>query len=204
MPQIKTRLVRIVDTDRAWRESLRTQMTYQNLPVKLYADAKQFLLEDDFTRPGCIVLDLDTPAMTGMTLLSRLKKDGVELPVVMMGNNATITMAVDAMKMGARDFIAKPVNEKRVVKVVAEILKADEQDSEVTRFLDAYASLSKRERQVIEVSIRGLTHEEVAQKLGITIKTAQVHRYNAYRKLDHHNITEIYLMMQKTGLVEEG
>lgn len=203
MTPTKTPLVRIVDKDRSWSDALRVQLTFQNIQCKCYDDAQTFLEVDDLMRPGCIVLDLDTPTLSGLTLLSKLKKDGVVIPIVMTGSDAMIAHAVEAMKLGAADFIGKPVNTKRVVKVVSDIIASEAQDEEVTRFLMAYTTLSKRERQVIEVSSRGLSHEEVAEKLGISIKTAQVHRYNAYRKLGIHNITETFHMMTRTGLLEE-
>ena len=193
-------LIRVIDPDSQTREFLRIFFTYQGWPVKTYPDVELFLRDDEASRLGILVVDMNEPTMGAKALLTRLRDEGSVKPVIVMAADATIDAAVEMMKLGAADFIAKPLEENRLKSSVKKQLEDVMHEAEFQKFVMAYQSLSSRERVVIELSTQGLCHEAVAEKLGISIKTAQVHRYNAYRKLGIHNITEIFHMMTKVGL----
>ena len=195
-----TPLIRIIDPDKHCRDLLHLRLTQHDWFVKTYSDVESLMRLDDGNRPGIVIVDLDEPTMGALEFLSRQKNDSPH-PTIVMGEGATIEVAVEAMKLGAIDFFKKPVDEARLINVIHERLDLMMKEAELQNFVRAYHALSKREREVIELSIEGLTHEVVAERLGISIKTAQVHRYNAYRKLKLHNVTEIFLMMTKAGLV---
>ena len=194
-------LIRVIDPDSQTRESLRILFTYQGWPVKTYPEVELFLRDDEASRLGILVVDMNEPTMGAKALLTRLREEGNVKPVIVLGAGATIEAAVEMMKLGAADFIAKPLEENRLMSSVKKQLEDVMHEAEFQKFVMAYQSLSNRERVVIELSTQGLCHEAVAEKLGISIKTAQVHRYNAYRKLGIHNITEIFHMMTRVGLV---
>ena len=197
-------LIRVIDPDSQTRESLRILFTYQGWPVKTYPEVELFLRDDEASRLGILVVDMNEPTMGAKALLTRLREEGNVKPVIVMAPDATIDVAVEMMKLGAADFIAKPLEENRLKSSVKKQLEDVMHEAEFQKFVMAYQSLSNRERVVIELSTQGLCHEAVAEKLGISIKTAQVHRYNAYRKLGIHNITEIFHMMTKVGLATES
>ena len=195
-------LIRVIDPDSQTREFLRYLFTHQGWPVKTYPNVEIYQREDEASRLGIVIVDLNEPTMGAKAFLTRLREEGSVRPVIVLGEGATIDVAVEIMKLEAVDFIAKPLEEKRVLTSVAKQIEDVVREAESQKFVMTYQSLSNREREVIDLSIQGLSHEAVAEKLGITIKTAQVHRYNAYRKLGFHNITEIFHMMTKVGLVK--
>lgn len=179
-------------------------LRFKGISAKIYPSSEVFLAQDNFSIPGCLVLDIGSTSLSDIDLHERLTKHIANLPTIYTGRDATIDMAVQAMKMGAVDFFAKSVSDERIINAILMVInKYLSLEPELDKFARAYDLLSTRERQVIELSVKGLSHKDVAQSLGITPKTAMVHRYNAYIKLGYHNITEIFHMMVRVGLVDD-
>ena len=198
-----TPLVRIVDDDEGIRNSMAFLLEGEGWEVKTYRDGSQFLANGDFVRPGCIIMDVRMPNMSGLGLQTHLNEMGVDLPVIFLSGHGDIDMAVHTMKAGAVEFLQKPVREERLFKVVndviTEYMNRQERMADVLDFKNKLKNLTTREREVVNLISLGKSNKEVADELGISEKTAQVHRGAAYRKLGIHNATEItrFLMRAK-------
>lgn len=198
-----TPLVRIVDDDEGIRNSMAFLLEGEGWEVKTYRDGSQFLANGDFVRPGCIIMDVRMPNMSGLGLQTHLNEMGVNLPVIFLSGHGDIDMAVHTMKAGAVEFLQKPVHEERLFKVVndviTEYMNRQERMADVLDFKNKLKNLTTREREVVNLISLGKSNKEVADELGISEKTAQVHRGAAYRKLGIHNATEIarFLMRAK-------
>ncbi len=182
-----TPLIRIVDDDEDFRESQRALFTSLGWCVEDWSDPERFLLEDDPARPGCLILDLRMPGMTGLDLQRRLaEREGVA-PIVFLTGHGDMDTAVHAMKLGAADFIGKHGDPMRLVSAVeaaaqrsVEAAKAREEGA---RLAGAYESLTPRERDVLLLAARGLSNREAAERLGIGAETVKMHKANAYGKI---------------------
>lgn len=198
-----TPLVRIVDDDEGIRNSMAFLLEGEGWEVKTYRDGSQFLANGDFVRPGCIIMDVRMPNMSGLGLQTHLNEMGVDLPVIFLSGHGDIDMAVHTMKAGAVEFLQKPVREERLFKVVndviTEYMNRQERMADVLDFKNKLKNLTTREREVVNLISLGKSNKEVADELGISEKTAQVHRGAAYRKLGIHNATAIarFLMRAK-------
>ena len=196
-------LIRIIDDDSAVRSSWSFLLSGENYECAEYSDAGTFLASADFRRPGCILLDVRMPSMSGLELQNKLKDIGCDLPIVFVSGHGDIDMAVNTLKAGAIDFLQKPVDDQRLLKTienaVSHNLAQRRGKREVTDFRNRLESLTQREREVIRMVAQGYSNKEVAREYGISEKTVQVHRGSAYRKLDLHNAAEIARLLMLTG-----
>jgi RNA polymerase sigma factor (sigma-70 family) len=185
----------VVDDDSSTRELLSWLMTRNGMRAQVFADARSFLAAYRADAPGCLVVDLNMPGMSGLELQRYLKENGVQLPVIFLSGRADVPKAVRAVKEGAIDFIEKPFDYKRVVAVVQECLKrsAEERASrEHRRQCSArLAQLTQREREVLELVVAGRMNREIAEKLDISIKTVEAHRARLMEKLEVNSLAEL-------------
>ena len=151
--QNNTPLVRIVDDDEGIRNSMAFLLEGEGWEVKTYRDGSQFLASNDFTRPGCIILDVRMPNMSGLGLQTHLNEMGVDLPIIFLSGHGDIDMAVHTMKHGAVEFLQKPVREERLFKVVQDVIteymNRQEQMADVIEFKNKLKNLTQREREVV-------------------------------------------------------
>ena len=203
-------LIRIIDDDSAVRSSWSFLLSGENYECAEYSDAGTFLASADFRRPGCILLDVRMPSMSGLELQNKLKDIGCDLPIVFVSGHGGIgpvtgSTAVygNAVKNGAFDFIEKPPKESRLIDTIEAAVarnKAMRRDqAEVADFKSRLEQLTQREREVIRMVAQGYSNKEVAAEFGISEKTVQVHRGSAYRKLDLHNAAEIARLLLLSG-----
>lgn len=178
-------------------------MSGENYECVEFSDADTFFSANDFRRPGCILLDVRMPNMSGLELQNKLKEIGCDLPIVFVSGHADIDMAVNAVKNGAFDFLEKPAKESRLIDVIEAAVarnKANRRDqAEVADFKARLEQLTQREREVIRMVAQGYSNKEVAAEFGISEKTVQVHRGSAYRKLELHNAAEIARLLLLSG-----
>jgi RNA polymerase sigma factor (sigma-70 family) len=187
--------VHIVDDDASIRELLSWLMKRNGFAARVYPDARSFLAAYKPGGPGCLLLDLNLPGMSGLELQQALKAQGVLLPVVFLSGRADIPKAVRAVREGAIDFIEKPFDYKQVVDLVREALQRDVAASahrdRKRRLAERLAQLTQREREVLDLVVAGRMNREIAEALDISIKTVEAHRAKLMEKLEVGSVAEL-------------
>lgn len=189
-------VVHIVDDDEAVRQSLAFMLGSVGLPIRLYESAKEFLEALDPSLCGCLVTDVRMPEMTGIELLSRIKDRMPLLPAIVITGHGDIALAVEAMKAGAVDFIEKPFEEEVLLKAVEAALDkaGGESDGQLPEVLSRLATLSERERQVLEGLVAGQANKVIAAAHGISPRTVEVYRANVMTKMQAKSLPELVRM----------
>lgn len=188
-------LVRIVDDDSDLRAAIRFLLESEGWEVADYYSAADFLLNDDPEIPGCLILDVRMPEMTGIELQGELKQHLRQIPIVFLSAHGDIEMAVKTLHDGAVDFLTKPVQEDKLVPVISRAVKLDlikrglSFDHEEIK--ERYKELTERETQIVSLLIKGLLNREIGERLGISTRTVEVHRARAFKKLQVHTISEL-------------
>jgi two-component system response regulator TtrR len=185
----------IVDDDEAFRDSLRWLLESNGFQVESFASAKEFLESCMSGKPGCLVLDIRMPEMTGLELQEKLNEKGIHTPVIFVTGHGDIPMAVSAVKQGAMDFIEKPFNESDMLELIRNALvldtqrrEADEQQSLISSRLE---KLTSREQEVMECVIAGKPNKLIADQFGITVKTVEAHRAKVMDKMAVNSLAEL-------------
>jgi FixJ family two-component response regulator len=185
----------VVDDDPAICESLANLLESRGLRFRTYPSAEAFLAAYDPREPGCAVLDVRLRGMSGLELQARLARDGNSLPVIILTGHGDIPMAVRAAKAGAVDFLEKPVNDEVLLQRIHLALAQERRtrsdrgwDHEVTARV---ASLTPREREVMDLIVAGLPNKQVAIRLNITEKTVEVHRRRVLQKMGVHSAVDL-------------
>jgi RNA polymerase sigma factor (sigma-70 family) len=187
--------VYVVDDDASTRELLAWLMKRHGLRAEVFPDARAFLKSYRTEMPGCLILDLNMPGMSGLDLQQYLKEHGVLLPVIFLSGGADVPKAVRAVKEGAIDFIEKPFDYRRVLSLVEDCLKRDgeargmQERRRVNR--ERLAQLTQREREVLELIVAGRMNREIAETLDISIKTVEAHRAKVMEKLEVSSVAEL-------------
>lgn len=191
-------VVHIVDDDDAVRQSLAFLLSTAGIPVRVYDSATSFLDSLASLQAGCLITDVRMPDLTGIELLHRLKAKSINLPVIVITGHGDIPLAVEAMKSGAIDFIEKPFAEEailRAVRAAEESAKKCGRRSEDGGALAArIASLSERERQVLDGLVAGNANKTIAYDLGISPRTVEVYRAKVMTKMQAKNLSELIRM----------
>jgi len=189
------RTVYVVDDDEAVRDSLQWLLEGNSYRVRSFASAEDFLSEFEPDGVGCLVLDVRMPGMSGLELQAELVTRKVDLPIVFVTGHGDVPMAVAAMKSGASDFIEKPFDQAALKSVVERTLAragdaAVEQDVR-RQNMARMARLTLRERQVLERIVAGRLNKQIADDLGISIKTVEAHRANIMEKLEAGTVADL-------------
>jgi two-component system response regulator FixJ len=189
-------LVHIVDDDEAVRNSLAFMLGSAGLSVRLYESARAFLDLLDPSAHGCLVTDVRMPDMTGIELLAEIKAKAPYLPAIVITGHGDIPLAVEAMKAGAVDFIEKPFEDEVLLKAVEAALKKIDGDGEaqIQEVFSRLASLSERERQVLEGLVAGQANKVIAAARGISPRTVEVYRANVMTKMQAKSLSELVRM----------
>jgi FixJ family two-component response regulator len=187
--------VYVVDDDEAVRDSLQWLLEGKDYRVRCFESAESFLSRYDAREVACLIVDIRMGGMTGLELQSRLIEIHSPLPIVFITGHGDVPMAVDTMKKGAMDFIQKPFNEDQLVPLVERMLEQakdsfSEHQSAASR--DALmARLTLRESQVLERIVAGRLNKQIADDLGISIKTVEAHRANIMEKLSANTVADL-------------
>lgn len=195
--------VYVVDDDGSTRELLAWLMKRNGLDVESFPDAASFLKSYVAGRPGCLMLDLNMPGMSGLDLQQYLKENGVTLPVIFLSGRADVPKAVRAVKEGAIDFIEKPFDYKHLVALVRECLQRDAEGRDERerrrRYAERLAQLTQREREVLDLVVAGRTNREIAESLDISVKTVEAHRARFMEKLEVDSLAELVQAVVASG-----
>lgn len=196
----KDALVRIVDDDDSLRDALRFVLETEGWTVADYRSANDFLKGDAPSHPGCVVMDVRMPGLTGIEAQAVMNDRGFKLPIIFLTGHGDVDMAVMALHEGAADFIQKPVDNERLLAVIAstafESLSSagGVVDSETAR--TRCAELTNRERDIAELVAQGLTNRLISERLSIAVRTVEVHRASALRKLGVKTPEEVRTVLE--------
>lgn len=189
----------VVDDDAAVRRFLRGLIASVGLRVEDYASAAEFLADFETGTPGCLLLDIRMPGMSGLELQRELADRSVRLPIIILTGHADVQVAVHAMKAGAIDFIEKPFNNEfllnRIQTAVATSL--DNYDTHVKQAAIKYRidHLTPREHQVLDLVVAGETNKGIAHSLDISEKTVEIHRAKVMEKMQTKSLAELVRMV---------
>ena len=190
--------VHIIDDDQAVRDSLAFLLQSIRIPTSVHESAAAFLTTLTAEYQGCIITDIRMPDVTGIDLLRRVQELKMQMPVIVITGHGDVPLAVEAMKLGAFDFLEKPFSDEAIVSAVRLALdrsrqteKASADRVELERRL---ASLSNREREVLDGLIAGHANKVVADRLGIAVRTVEIHRARVMEKTEARNLSELIRM----------
>ena len=187
--------IHVVDDDPSTRKYLSELISTANYKSKIYDSATGFLQTYKEDGIGCLILDLRLPDINGLDLQSQLASNNIDLPVIMITGFGDVPTAVEAMKAGVLDFIEKPFSAQflldRIHNAVIKHKTDREQKQASEKVLDRIHTLTKREKEVMELVVQGKQNKDVASELGISIKTVEVHRSNVMDKMQANSIAEL-------------
>ena len=198
-------VVHIIDDDEALRESLAFLLGTAHLEVRAYESATAFLDALPRAEPGCIITDVRMPGISGVELLRRLKSLGAAFPVIVITGHGDVPLAVEAMKLGAVDFLEKPFEDDALIAAVQSALGRHEHDArraaEKAETFQRIASLSARERQVLDGLVAGNPNKTIAFDLGISPRTVEIYRANVMTKMKATSLSDLVRMALQGGLL---
>ncbi|MBC7950730.1 MAG: response regulator transcription factor [Rhodospirillaceae bacterium] len=177
----------IVDDDEAIRDALTWLLQSRGVTAVAFPSAEAFLVQWNPTMAGCLLLDIRMSGMSGLDLFDRLRDVQSRLPVIFLTGHGDVPMAVGALKRGARDFVEKPFNDNELVDRVIEALEWDSQrratEAGNATVAASLKNLTMRERQVMDLVLAGKLNKVIADELGITMRTVEVHRAHVFEKM---------------------
>jgi two-component system response regulator FixJ len=198
-----TAKVMVVDDDTGVRNAMRALLKSVGLESVLFGSAREFLDAWRPEAPGCLVLDIRMPGMSGLELQQELNVRGATIPVIFMTGHGDVPMAVEAMQHGAFDFLQKPFRDQDLLDRIQKALVKDE---ELRKSLGEHAriraqldSLTPREREVLDLMTRGLQNKAVAQELGVSPRTVEIHRARVLEKMQAQSVAELVRMTLSLG-----
>jgi FixJ family two-component response regulator len=196
--------VYLVDDDPDLLKALQRLLQSAGLRCAAFGSAQEFLQGHDRHAPGCLVLDLSMPGLDGLALQRELAQQGSALPIVFLSGRGDIPVTVQAMKHGATDFLTKPVDDTELLAAIEVALATDRQrrqgHAERDRIAASLATLTERERQVLEQVVSGRLNKQIAAELGTVEKTIKFHRANLMRKLGVRSVADLVKLAERAGI----
>jgi len=197
-----TSTVHVVDDDAAMRDSLRVLLEAAGFVVRAF-DSAGALLAAAPTAVGCVLTDVRMPDIDGLALLRRLREQGISLPVIVMTGQGDIAIAVQAMKAGAVDFLEKPFTDDALLEAIGRALEQGERLREIAatsaEAASRLATLTPREREVFDLLVTGLPNKAIANTLGASPRTIEVHRARVLEKLKAHSLPDLVRLLLAAG-----
>jgi two-component system, LuxR family, response regulator FixJ len=198
-------VVHVIDDDEALRESLAFLLGTAHLEVRTYESATAFLDALPRVEPGCIVTDVRMPGISGLELLRRLKALETAIPVIVITGHGDVPLAVEAMKLGAVDFLEKPFEDDALLAAVRSALGRQEhaarREAEKAAISQRITTLSERERQVLGGLVAGNPNKTIAFDLGISPRTVEIYRANVMTKMGAASLSDLVRMALIGGLL---
>jgi two-component system, LuxR family, response regulator FixJ len=199
--------VYVIDDDEAMRDSLNFLLESAGFNVTLFESALKFLESLQSLDFGCVVSDVRMPGLDGIELLKRMKADQSSFPIVIMTGHGDIPLAVEAMKLGAVDFLEKPFEDDRLIGMIEAAIRQAEpaaKSEAVAHDIAArIATLSPRERQVMDGLIAGLSNKLIARDYDISPRTIEVYRANVMTKMQANSLSELVRLAMRAGLLND-
>lgn len=194
----------VVDDDEAVRDSLAAMLEAEEHNVQIFASAEAFLKAFDPLCRGCLLVDVRMPGMSGLELHEALVARGAKIPVIMITGQGDVPTAVRAMKAGVAEFIEKPVDPREMLRMVGQLLAAQQEAAEAKSAVAGIAGrigrLTPRERDVLKHLVAGAPNKVIAHELGISPRTVEVHRARVMEKMQARHLSELIRMALAAGL----
>jgi len=201
------RKVHVIDDDAAMRDSLNFLLDSAGFEVTLFETAQQFLDALPALAFGCVISDVRMPGIDGIELLKRLRTLNSGFPIVVMTGHGDVPLAVEAMKLGAMDFLEKPFEDERLIAMIEAALRVAEpaakSDAVAQDIAARVASLSPRERQVMDGLVAGLSNKLIAREYDISPRTIEVYRANVMTKMQAGSLSELVRLAMRAGLLRD-
>jgi FixJ family two-component response regulator len=197
-------IVYVVDDDSSVREAIKSLIRSVGLRVETFGTAQEFLKSARPDAPGCVVLDVRLPGLSGLDLQRELAANGINLPVIFITGHGDIPMSVRAMKAGALEFLTKPFRDQDLLDAILQALERDlsarQQRSETAELRERFDSLTAREREVMGLVVSGLLNKQIAGELGTSEVTIKIHRSQVMKKMGAGSLAELVRMTEKLGI----
>ncbi|MDO8878368.1 MAG: response regulator FixJ [Pseudolabrys sp.] len=200
-------IIYVIDDDDAVRQSLEFLLKTAGITVRGFESAKAFLEVLPQINSGCVITDVRMPEITGIDLLRRLKDTHPALPVIVITGHGDISLAVEAMKIGAVDFLEKPFDDDQLIAAVRSALNRDanavKRQAELDNVSEKLAALSNRERQVLDGLVAGNANKTIAFDLGISPRTVEIYRANVMTKMAANSLSDLVRMAMMADILGE-
>jgi two-component system response regulator FixJ len=199
-------VIYVIDDDEAVRQSLEFLLKTAGIKVRGFESAGEFLDILPQVDCGCVVTDVRMPGITGIELLRRVKESSADLPVIVITGHGDISLAVEAMKIGAVDFLEKPFDDDQLIAAVRSALSRDanaaKRKAELADIQDKLAALSNRERQVLDGLVAGNANKTIAFDLGISPRTVEIYRANLMTKMGANSLSDLVRMAMLADILD--
>lgn len=199
-------IVHVVDDDESWRKSVARLLSAAGYRAELYDSAESFIAAPQLDAPGCILLDVRMPGLSGLQLQQRLASTQRGLPIVFLSGHADIPITVQAVKAGAQDLLTKPVAGEVLLEAVAQAVARDVERCEQRARSDdrrsRIRSLTPMERKVFDLVVRGRLNKQIASELGITERTVKWHRHNLMPKLNVGSLASLVSLAEQLDMID--
>ena len=197
-------IILVVDDDVSVREALAGLIRSAGLKVETFASAQEFLARPAADAPGCLVLYVRLPGLSGLDLQKRLAEINLEIPIIFITGHGDVPTTVQAMKAGALEFLTKPLADRDLLDAIEQAVKRDraarQRRAELRELHGRYQSLTPREREVMERVVAGLLNKQVAAELGISEITVKAHRGQVMRKMGADSLADLVTMSETLGI----
>jgi two-component system response regulator FixJ len=201
-------VIYVIDDDEAVRQSLEFLLRTAGMSARGFESAKAFMDAMPEISSGCVITDVRMPGMSGTDLLRHIRQTNPDLPVIVITGHGEISLAVEAMKIGAVDFLEKPFNDEHLLNAVSAALTRDAdatlRKAELAAINDKLAALSNRERQVLEGLVAGSANKNIAFDLGISPRTVEIYRANLMTKMNANSLSDLVRMAMRAGILDNG
>jgi FixJ family two-component response regulator len=196
-----TPIVFVVDDDISVRESLEALIRCEGWQPETFASAREFLSHPRVLSPNCLVLDVNLPDLNGLDLQKRVASDRIDMPIIFITGYGDVPMTVQAMKAGAVEFLTKPFGDDVLLNAIRHAIERSQtalaHEAEMRSLRDCYASLSRREREVMALVVTGLLNKQVGFELGISEITVKAHRGRVMQKMKAGSLPDLVTMAAK-------